>query len=197
MKERPIIFSAPMVRAILAGNKVQTRRIMKPQPDIFNDLYLQSMPSVRGLACYRVVGPDYPDNADDDHLCRYGDVGDRLWVRETWLKSAEGRFIYRADSESIPGENKWRPSMLMPTFVSRIRLEITQVRVERLQSISEADALSEGVAYPQLPDNQLDTMRARTWFRGLWETIHGYGSWDVNPWVWVIEFKRINDSAIV
>lgn len=184
--ERPILMSAPMVRAILAGTKTQTRRVVK---------------ATRGLI-------DGCQDASTVHAwvprCPYGEPGDRLWVREAfmhepadycWEASVSipcrpATTVYRADyPESMPGEG-WKPSIHMPYALSRITLEITGVRVERLQDISEADALAEGCIGKLAEDAPaLDDARAE--YRELWERINGPGSWDANPWVWVVEFKRV------
>lgn len=179
MKERPIIFSAPMVRAILAGQKTQTRRVMKHQPG--ND---NRIPHPINKKC--VI------NIRDENLrsmSPYGNVGDRLWVKETIrLESMErGLSVYAADGEltkatAWPWKNSVLPSIHCPRGLSRITLEITGVRVERLQDISDADAVDEGCAcdYP------------REKFMVLWESINATRGcwWDVNPWIWVMEFVR-------
>lgn len=178
MKERPILFNGPMIRAILADNKTQTRRILKSQGS--------GTKAMLGLA-----------------NCHLGQPNDRLWVRETFAHIYRGNnkpesrrsydVAYKANGFSVDPYvyGPWKPSIHMPRWASRINLAIKSVRVERLQDISEADALAEGITYGQLPDNPHDQQRARTWYRGLWEQINGAGSWDVNPWVWVIEFERI------
>lgn len=164
MKERPILFSAPMVQAILAGSKTQTRRVVKSP------------------------GMESP--------CPYGEIGDFLWVRETW-GVRDGMIVYRANDEDMPldkGE-KWKPSIHMWRNASRITLEITNVRIERLQEISESDARAEGVSKYEgecpLRNKRLNKYQLQ--FAALWDSINakrGLG-WDVNPFVWVIEFKRI------
>ena len=176
MKERPILFNAPMVRALLAGTKTQTRRIVKARDLEWVDVH-------QGLR--------EPDNAE---RCPYGQPGDRLWVRETFghfernENFAPGcEVFYRADGESLALE-PWRPSIHMPRWASRITLEVTGVRVERLQGISEADAIAEGVRNSlHLPGGRF----ARENFEHLWWTVNGDGSWESNPWVWVVEFKAI------
>lgn len=203
MKERPILFSAPMVRAILEGRKTMTRRIVKPQPEI------------RDYGCWY---PPVPVNerwrsakhyANEAHMRRglpmdfnpYGQPGDRLWVRERgWIAKSKTAFApYVGNEGHAPrspfGEPyKSCPSIHMPRWASRITLEITGVRVERLQEISEADAESEGVAeYAKSscsrdPDDALDPI---SYFELLWSAINGRASWDNNPFVWVVEFKRI------
>lgn len=198
MKERPIIFSAPMVRAILDGQKTQTRRIIKPQPEYRHGV-LFTLGSSTGYS------PDLMAGA-----CPYGRTGDRLWVREAFAYVIYGdgmRFIeYRADRSlsdfdgyDHPVGGRWRPSIHMPRWASRITLEITDVRVERLQDISGMDAKREGVSVPaHLPHDGVDLDYARREYRRLWQSINGPGSWETNPWVWVIEFKKLgqeNDDA--
>lgn len=181
MKERPILFSGAMVRALLDGTKTQTRRMVKPQPRIL----------AGELLCWK------DDALTDDQmaeLCPYGQPGDRLWVREAWMDlrgvdGAVGPCMYRATFGNAPDGGKWRPSIHMPRWASRITLEVTGMRVERLQDISEADARAEGVSRAQCPD-----WHATTDFRAIWESINGPGSWDANPWVWVVEFKRLEDA---
>ncbi len=209
MKERPIIFSAPMVRAILAGAKTQTRRVMKPQ--FAADAVPAEMPATDPIGGWVVGGHsgvwwcDAAANPDDARLCPYGQPGDRLWVREAWaiphscdhLKPstitvidggrtllAQRRVYYEA-TEGLGGLRK-RPSIYMPRWASRITLEVTGVRVERLQDISEADARAEGISRADCPD-----WHATTDYRALWESINGPSSWAANPWVWVVEFKRL------
>jgi hypothetical protein len=169
MSERPILFNAPMVRAILNGSKTQTRRVAIPKRSI--------------------------EPMTDE--CPYGQRGDRLWVREAWTVNLTGDPkhggpgtvpIYRA--EHPHAADRWRPSIHMPRWASRITLEITAVRVERLRNISEADARAEGVTrpVPMLDDDPSTYVDA---FGDLWASINGPGSWDANPWVWVIEFRRV------
>lgn len=209
MKERPILFSASMVRAILDGRKSQTRRIVKPQPE-------------HGLQMCHYSPTGWARNRDaEGHACTcdparapYGVPGDRLWVKETHAivprtayAMSEGvqqalrpddnhdAAVYAADWErSKPG--RWRPSIHMPRWASRITLEITDVRVERLNDISEADALAEGaevcangVWFDRSPT--FAGSDARGAYYCLWQHINGPGSWAANPWVWVVEFKRV------
>ena len=202
MKERPILFSAPMVRAILNGIKTQTRRVVKLKP------WHQIEERDDGAPWPWM----YDGERDADHWlpCPYGQPGDRLWVRESFCPIYPqdphyngGRPIeydYRATykhgdrlGDLIGAKKKWKPSIHMPRRASRITLEVTSVRVERLQDISEADAVAEG-ARPTLAP--LDTVRlgaagtAKEGFRQIWESINGPDSWEANPWVWVVEFKR-------
>ena len=168
MNERPIIFSAPMVRAILEGQKTQTRRILKGSTE-HKELHKNS----KGWG----------------EICPYGKRGDKLWVREIWAKMQSGVVAYRAD---INGEEKlkWKPSIYMPRAASRITLQITDVRVERLQDISEADAIAEGCVAEEGDEEDGFLFKASDQYALLWEEINGEGSWDKNPWVWVIEFKK-------
>jgi hypothetical protein len=216
MKERPILFSGPMVRAIIEGRKTQTRRIVKQVPhwqhcgkDIME----------WGLSgCYTDdegwhwldIQTEVDDNSHDEIKCPYGQPGDRLWVRETWAPMPGGPVtpqngvIYRADSSD---SWTWRPSIHMPRWASRITLEITSVRVERLREISASDSIAEGIE--PVPDNSpfrntcgwkdylepdslpFDHDKPSASFRTLWESINGPGSWKLNPWAWVIEFKKL------
>jgi hypothetical protein len=206
MKERPILFSGPMVRAILEGRKTQTRRIVKPQP---TKDYVTLMPLSGELVGVTKHGGPI-DNRGWLH-CPYGKPGDRLWVRETWGKvHYEGvdespTIFYRADERDQERDEltRWRPSIHMPRWASRINLEVVSVRVERLQDISEEDAMSEGIESweERGVDDAQDYYRdyvtgghvynAKDSFRSLWQSINGPGSWEANPWVWVVEFKRI------
>ncbi|MDR3015231.1 MAG: hypothetical protein LBV56_07300 [Delftia acidovorans] len=196
MKERPILFSGSMVRALLAGTKTQTRRVAKPvrHPDLGN-VYAPGA----------LVLEHEPQHVID-RCCPYGRPGDRLWVREAFMHEPAdfcweagvsipcrpAETVYRADfPNSQPGEG-WKPSIHMPRNLSRILLEITSVHVERLQDISEADALAEGVPHSlNLPGGRF----ARENFEHLWWTINGDGSWESNPWVWVVEFKRVQQAS--
>ncbi|HIE5857718.1 hypothetical protein N0766_13175 [Pseudomonas aeruginosa] len=209
MKERPILFTGPMVRAILEGRKTVTRRVVKPQPD-----FLGSM-----------VDPNTPFKTLDAGLharitCPHGQPGDRLWVREAWAADAQvdaiaprdlsqgepiwypADFSVRQTGCSMISKGRGRPSIHMPRWASRILLEITAVRVERLHDITEDQAEEEGVERPENITNvdvwdgaerelfnAMNQPRAR--FRRLWSDINGSESWDANPWVWVVEFKRV------
>jgi hypothetical protein len=182
MKERPILFSAPMVRTILSGLKSQTRRLVKPQP----------------AWVYGETVPVRTDDADPKGAipCPYGQPGDRLWVRETHCPvvprygSSDPLALYRADLD--PGQQymcveRWTPAIHMPRRLSRITLEVTRVRVERLQDISASDCRAEGVDPPKF--NEVTLWRRQ--YEAVWGQINGPGSWDANPWVWVIDFKRV------
>ena len=201
MKERPILFNAPMVRALLDGSKTQTRRGVKPQPTHFNPVGVPR----------RVIPTGGPS---DVIRCPYGQPGDRLWVRETFRgcrayevqgyppKDWGNKPIWFEADGAPPGRpDQWasrsRPSIHMPRWASRITLEVTGVRVELLQDISEADAAAEG-ARPTLAP--LDSVRlgavgtAKDGFLQIWESINGAGSWDANPFVWVVTFRRIDHA---
>ncbi|HBQ4092402.1 TPA: hypothetical protein L7131_001832 [Klebsiella pneumoniae] len=241
MKERGVIFNGEMVRAILHGRKTQTRRIMKPQPE----------PCPRG-------GHWWPSNVFKTMLhvedemqngkggwgglvgdaCPFGDVGDRIWVRETWgvvsheldedgrirpwtpdrpatvihempfgngyysghaIYAADGDFTWGDDDGYEDGRSCWKPSIHMPKAASRILLEITDVRVERLNAISEEDARAEGIidggclncGEPEPCECANPEPDATEAFAYLWQSIYGQESWNADPWVWVIEFKRV------
>lgn len=215
MKERPILFSGPMVRAILEGRKTQTRRIVKQQPD---DNGLSHMPN---------APLDWRDEVHGEWIQWKGETpngdtwrgrvqcwpGDRLWVRETHRFTQDkyhDRIQYRADGEELfvhdnaewlrnKDRDRWRPSIFMPRWASRITLDVTKVSVQRLQDISEEDAKAEGCEEitPGFYRNYLSTDGATYYsaamsFQSLWESINGTGSWDANPWVWVVTFKKIN-----
>lgn len=220
--ERPILFFGEMVRAILAGRKTQTRRIMKPQPgedfwpepDWTPRLYAPTKTNKR-------TGESYPGddvfgvaNADEGFVFPYGRPGDRLWVKEKhwrygrWVKNCftkKGRQAWKFKSvkethgfdvlfeapATKPRRTETgyhtRPSIFMPRKFSRITLEIAGVRVERLRDISHRDALAEGVGYDvSKPDG---SPLAR--YQQLWNSINGKGSWEKNPRVWMIQFKRV------
>lgn len=226
VKERPILFKGEMVRAILAGRKTQTRRLMKPQPH--EDW--RPLPEIHEIHKWNKTGDDFlldryggpipighgfvNEEGDQGYVSKLGKPGDRLWVKETFcyvetLMDNEQCF-YRADENEAsvyqiedasdmvsfdPKEAKWKPSLFMPRAASRITLEIIGLRVERLNEISREDAASEGVCLPEDSKNFPDWYKKSNWpeenFRALWEKINGPGSWAKNPWVWVIEFRRI------
>jgi hypothetical protein len=195
MKERPILFNAEMVRAIFDGRKTQTRRVVSDKIlDKANDGFILD---------------------GEWHLwCPYGKVGDRLWVRETWQTDAEQRGLaYRSTDSKLNEDIPWKPSIHMPRWASRLTLEITDIRVERVQDISEEDAKAEGakmmpwfVPYGCKDEGEhkyVDGLEAmiknhkaiyRNGFATLWGSINasrGY-SWTTNPWVWVVVFKVID-----
>lgn len=214
MKERPILFNGAMVRAILAGRKTVTRRALNAQA--FKEIGY----GVQLGECFPLPdeGPAHPNDANGYYadLCPFGIPGDRLWVRETWfcdhfevmagpylkpvdldLEAAreDGTLVYAAD-DLAPYEAEqptWRPSIHMPRWACRLLLEITAVRVERLQAITRPDIRAEGlVCPPELAGDDVSP-NYKDWypaaFRALWESTGG--DWEGNPWVWVIEFRRI------
>jgi hypothetical protein len=219
MKERPILFSAPMVRAIPPGTKTQTRRVVRPQPPEILPAYA---PKVYWPARDRHMTHGDPDGAaylqferpgdyDGAHVmrggfgfrCPYGQPGDRLWVKETWRVCGGKEYEYQQDPSQVMYRAThqedgfpftwesyvWRPSIYMPRWASRITLEVTAIRVERLQDISEADAIAEGAPWAACGAPQEGSHKAG--FAQLWESIHGPGSWEANPWVWVVEFRQV------
>lgn len=187
MKERPILFSAPMVRAILEGRKTMTRRVATKikAPKAW------TMPN--GIDSFWNVNPCWRETPGE--LCPYGQPGDRLWVREriNRIVGTENSY-YAADGAITPGDSwLWKrrslPSIHCPYGLSRITLEITNVRVERLQDISEEDAKNEGCLAFIKRDKGLHSYKDD--FHHLWQSINGPCSWDANPWVWVVKFKRV------
>ena len=181
MTDRPILFSGPMVRAILDGRKTQTRRVIKwadldePQPGY----------SWADCLCPEIDPADTPCE-----ICaaRFGvryEAGDLLWVKETWAE-VDGRIVYRATEPD--GAPKWKPSIFMPKKHARIWLDVVRVRAERMQLIAEEDAMAEGCSPAEATDGSLSYALG---FSDLWDSLNakrGYG-WDRNPWVWVIEFR--------
>jgi hypothetical protein len=206
--DRPILFSGEMVRALLGGSKTMTRRVVKPQPE--HGISWITCDGSPAQSDWKLRDAD-GDDTDSELRCPYGVPGDRLWVRETWGPCAGG-VVFRADGgTACPDGGKWKPSIFMPRWASRITLEVVSVRVERLQDISEKDAKAEGlkgltkdgqlVKYG-IPDRDglpgTDDVGwpwsewnadPRAAYRTLWESINGDGSWDANPWVWVVGFR--------
>ena len=205
MTTRPILFSAPMVRALLDGSKRQTRRILKAD-------------RMQHDACVRWDGDSwllerYPVQERmssnfgrcDRIKCPYGQVGDMLWVKETFAYDVADHFgkeseaaVYRATTDCDDYfKGQWTPSIFMPRRLSRITLEITDVRVEKLNAISEEDAKEEGVTqceggyWNYIAGEPYQGMTALQSYETLWEQINGPGSWALNPWVWALSFRRI------
>jgi hypothetical protein len=194
MTDRPILFSAPMIKALLAGSKTQTRRVLKPQPTM-HEAGDCTVGGHRGPVDY-LMREIYPQ-----HMARFR-KGDRLYVRETWAEVGSmdpGLFITRADYpacvprhyENVPPADqvKWRPGIHMPRSRSRLTLTVTDVRVQRLQEITPADAIAEGI---WAPANSMtidcETRDPRDDFQALWNSINGTGSWAANPWVAALTF---------
>ena len=211
MKEKPILFSTPMVQAILDGRKTQTRRIVKNIPSVCYSVsvsedgtYLRGV-SDNGSALWIIECPSK--------------IGDILWVRETWWHNRETWgdsevFLYKADFP-IDGYDhvdayKWKPSIFMPKDACRLKLRVTDISVERLQCIDESEALAEGITsftkdgvgfkfgldgwnWSYRDKSPFMCSNAVLAYSELWESINGSGAWDKNPWVWVITFERINN----
>jgi hypothetical protein len=197
MKQRPILFSKPMVFAIMDGIKTQTRRVVK-------GLALEYLSDGVGFAPEFVASPE-------NNLCPYGKVGDQLWVKETvWVDADTKEFKWYAHQrifkvDRVRDNARLWPSIHMKRAWSRIQLEITGIRVERLQDISEDDAKAEGVESDHTEFEMIYWVEgvtgyklseryaasAKEAYQRLWETINGPGSWDANPWLWVVEFKVV------
>ena len=190
MKERPILFTAQMVQAILDGRKTMTRRIIKPQPDDDglwdDDKFPRSIDSR-----LKNWNGQTAEGLSREWKCPYGKPGDRLWVKETWrpkrhsfLTGYPYEYKTTAKEDGVPLDEPWNSSLFMPKGAARIWLEIISIKVERLQDITDFDAQKEGYGFET-------DFHATDWFLQIWEGIHGVGSWDINPFVWVIEFKVI------
>lgn len=239
VRERPILFTAPMVRAILEGRKTQTRRPAKfvSREAPFNllassvraDYYASNAPERGWVLCSRGVAGQWTDRTFP-LKCPYGQPGDRLWVRETfaiecnsgwqdaysepskplgpvrWHDDGDGGEYFEApryrasEPDTILGEDedgmRWQPSIHMPRWASRITLEVTGVRVERVQAISEVDAKAERYHGEFSPGGTM-TRSPRAQFSESWARIYGARGlgWDANPWVWVVEFRKVAPDA--
>jgi len=219
MKEIPILFSTEMVKAILEGRKTQTRRVMKIQPDFEPSFCI--VDSILSIWKYQFAKGKFPKcsgAASKPFLCPFGKPGDLLWVRETWVwwdgDDVYGPGYYYAETfgqkENVPkGFPSWKPSIHMPKAAARIWLEVTAVRVERLQDISERDCIAEGIesfrpvpgdggaeTYYKMYDTGKFAPFSKRSFESLWESINGPGSWEQNPWVWVITFKKVERNGL-
>lgn len=215
-RERPILFAGRLVRAILDGRKTQTRRIVgdvNAHPDAWASVSLGSLSFMAKHTARGKFGATFTSHRDaieagSIHVCPvscpYGVPGDRLWVRETWLYVGPGsgseidgpieqarrcnqkpeNVWYRADGER---DLRWRPSIFMPRWASRLTLEVTEIRVQRLQDITDEDVIAEGVVVPESSGNSL-----RDWFACGWDELNEERApWSSNPWVWVINFRRL------
>jgi len=199
MKARPALFSTPMVQALLDDRKNNTRRLkgldgFNKSPNLFR--YDGTCTDNKNYHYMESLSDGQPTEQYFDVKCPFGRVGDLLYVRETCmfqknfndLKTSEIPKDTLVGYKAGYGANvygKARPSIFMPRWASRLTLKITDIRVERLQDISEEDSVQEG--YP--PSMGMDCIHPRMWFEDLWQSINGKESWDTNPWVWVIEFK--------
>lgn len=208
---RPIIFSTPMSQALLDGTKTQTRRVIKPQPnEVFGSGVSMQFPE------FFSVHAGVAKRTNHQWIrCPYGRPGDFLWVRETWssvfrkTRHSNG-CLYRTEDNGRdinPGSMKgrWRPSIFMPRWASRTTLRITEIRPELLNSISAEDALAEGIRsskeivprlteYFYIDDPDVGWYTAKSAYVALWDKINGEGSWDNNPWVWVVVFEVIKKN---
>ncbi len=235
MTDRPIIFSAPMVRALLDGRKTQTRRLLKLPIKTHSGGVIYERPDMGGweatthggAGCFtigrsgeRIPVPERPGIWHRTCGVCVGtsfDVGDRLYVREAWApvsacthndpgtQAIADRGFYRADDSTVDGEiDRWRPSIHMPRWASRLTLFVEDVRVQRLNEISEEDAIAEGVVdmgrrdgapYPHFHIPGVPEVRVEhdpiSVFAGLWESLHGEGSWAANPWVVAVSFRVV------
>lgn len=233
MKERSLIFSGPMVRALLDGRKTQTRRIVKPQPPAWatwvnarqhlnhesqwvpSHLFAWSEEQTPGEPLKKLRR--WPNKNGDEYSipCPYGAPGDRLWVKEKWAYFGGDEYLYQQERSAVgyaaslthlesPPGGKWRSTLFMPRWASRITLEVTRVRVERLQDISEEDARAEGVQPffeefscfsrdQRLTSGELAAdAEHRASFAVLWDEINAdRATWKSNPWVWAVDFKRV------
>ncbi|MCU7962380.1 hypothetical protein L5M28_07285 [Shewanella sp. SW32] len=202
MKQRPIIFNTEMVQAILDGRKTQTRRaitdkqlsLFKCAASIGECHYLDDDINPKSMGYYR-------------QFCQFGEFGDQLYVRETWrlFNSSDecgcsespcscpsnGTVLFKASHDN--GDSKWKPSIHMPRSAARIILEVTDIRVERVQDISERDAWAEG--FDGYDDDVTGGKNGYSEFCEAWQSIYGEQSWQSNPWVWVIEFRVISTTG--
>lgn len=209
IKEHPILFSTNMVNAILAGNKTQTRRIIKPQPDCNGVRYMQHPPLDWEQYYKEKWKPYMYDTEEGESIainCPYGGVGEYLWVRESFCKNlSEEVVIYKAD---YPNEKfKWTPSIFMSRKQSRIILKVNNIRVQRIHDITEKDAFAEGIQWlnnGNCEDCFQWTSDKQSWFdyyadcyKYLWNSINGKDSWNSNPWVWVITFKVTKKGMVI
>lgn len=219
MRERGMIFNAEMVRALLDGRKTQTRRIMKVQPDSpeFGLLRITDSTKRSDIGKYHWAESNACGINVRSKLfaCPFGAVGDRLWVREAFRVHSKATDVatlaYRASERQswtqqtrrIPisecnkpvSPEAWTPSLHMLRWASRITLKITSVRVERLNSMTEEDARAEGCmgGHDSIP-GYMYSATPHEHFHHLWASIYGEDSWLANPWVWVVEFKRVEDE---
>ena len=205
VRERPILFSGPMVRAILDGSKTQTRRVVKGVPRTEDDDLVRLEcghyhPTIIDRDGFEEPGEEtfgaWTPDGEWATRCPYGQPGDRLWVRETWcdISGTQPQFAYRADPYVSNGDLKgqWRPSIFMPRAACRLTLEITEVRVQRLQDMNATDAIAEGIPSRGIePPCIASAMMYLHDFEQLWDSINAKRghSWESNPWVWAVTFR--------
>lgn len=198
MTDRPIIFSAPMVKALLDGRKTQDRRVLKPQPTpcggklpgaIYQDDFYWPLSGGHGIVSCK---PFPPSTYLEAHPLPYA-IGDRLWVREAWAHDEPCAVQYRAGphvADDAVGV-RWRSPIYMPRWASRLTLTVTDVLVQRLQDISTTDVIEEGVSLPWVAGGTLALMAqgiAKDGYRALWNSLHGPEAWDANPWIVALTF---------
>jgi len=216
MKDRPILMSDPMVRAILDGTKTQTRRVVKSQPQPNGGIGLHPVKPYQTTSggWTWVLAATRHGSGGNIFTCPYGDPGDRLYVKEAWRTSGEYNmrkprelpddapieYIASTPYDEARLTGRYRHARFMMRWMSRITLEIEDVRVERLQEIGDRDVLAEGCVIPEKPAPYRDACgelvlpherTASDVYRALWESINGPSSWALNPWVWVVSFRRI------
>ncbi len=219
--EKPILMSGPMVRATLEGRKTKTRRALKRQPPDWVESYTTDSNGGSHFF-WAAAGDTYPPrrwpNYNEPLKCHYGRKGGRLWVRETWGLATEiyskrwrrGTVLFRADHGFTIGGTevdlmKWKPSIHLPRRLCRLELRIKNIHAERLQEITEEDIIAEGVNCIHHGDGayyyswERKCPHPKNWicpeacFRDLWDTVNGAGAYDKNPWVWVIEYEKIDE----
>jgi len=217
IREHPIIFTTELIPKILDGTKTQTRRPIKPQPIyqkgqpysqwVWNKKSITIPKGIREGIDYALWWDRVKNPESIIRFCPYGQIGDRLWVRETFDIGRDNKVFYKADyNETMPRDMfGWKPSIHMPRWASRITLEITEIRVERLQEIMEEDALAEGITVLQGTWQRFDpeTLKmigepqpytARYHFEALWDSLNPKYPWESNPWVWVIEWPSYKEA---
>lgn len=206
VKERPILFSTPMVKAILEGRKTQTRRIIKmPSWGVGWEYFETDGETARVASRNGCVA---------EILCPYGQKSDRLWVRETWrhaMSDTHRCFCYKADNKYQCGKDAptdyqpdWKPSIHMPKIACRLYLEITDIKVQRLQDITEEEAIAEGIEVIEFDDETMYRNYSKfdiclrcpiASFCSLWQSINGVESWEENPWIWKIAFTTLEPQS--
>lgn len=213
MSERPILFSGPMVRAILDGRKTQTRRVVKPQPCNDPAKHHPIAPHDNGKGGWNWVLAATGHGLGDPFPCPYGAPGETLWVRETWAYYGGNEYLYQRDRSAVMyratwdddprrplrnlgeplGHDRWRTSIHMPRWASRLSLLVKSVRVERLQEISDSDVFAEGLqSWVDDGNRKGGDGDVRSTFAALWDSINAKSHpWASNPWVWVVEFERV------